>query len=29
MRNVRRIFVVLLLLGSLTSFVSFGKKDKP
>jgi hypothetical protein len=29
MRRVRQIFVVLLLLSSLTSFVSFEKKDKP
>jgi peroxiredoxin len=29
MGNVRRLFVVLLLFGSLTSFVSFEKKDKP
>jgi hypothetical protein len=29
MRNVKRIFVVLILLSSLTSFVSFERKDKP
>ncbi|KAA6335969.1 Thiol-disulfide oxidoreductase ResA [termite gut metagenome] len=29
MRNVKRIFVVLILLSSLTFFVSFEKKDKP